>query len=93
MQDKNKKIAEQLKELNAVKGPVSPALLAYHRENTAGQKKVLDSIKEKEKTVPEIAAEISLPSWEVLRHITGLVKYGKASVIQAKTGYLKYKAK
>ena len=93
MQERNQKIAEQLKQLNASKGPVSLEFLNYHRKNTANQKKVLDAIKEKEKTAPEISAEISLPSWEVLRQLTGLVKYGKAEVIFAKTGYLKYKAK
>lgn len=93
MQDKNKKIAEQIKQLNSLKGPVSKELLDYHKENMSKQKKVLDAVKEKEKTIPEISSETGLDSQEVLKQITGLVKYGKAIHIPAKTGYLKYKAK
>lgn len=92
MQDKNKKIAEQLKELNRIKGPVSKELLEYNKNYSLNQKKVLDAIKQ-EKTIPEISKETGIPSNEVLKYITGLVKYGKAEIIQAKTGYLKYKAK
>lgn len=93
MEDKNKKIAEQLKILNAEKGPVSKELMDYYKEANKKQKAILDSIKEKEKTIPEISKETSLDSKEVLWHLSGLVKYGKVEHIPAKTGYMKYKAK
>ncbi len=91
MEDKNKKISEQLKALNEKKGPVNKSLLEYHRENTSKQKKVLDALKEGEKTIPEIASLTGLDAREVLVKIAGLVKYGKLEIIPAKTGYLKYK--
>ncbi|MGC8727727.1 MAG: hypothetical protein ACP5SD_00525 [Elusimicrobiales bacterium] len=92
MEDKNKKIAEQIKILNQQK-PVSKELMDYYKEANKKQKAILDSIKEKEKTIPEISKETSLDSKEVLWYLSGLVKYGKAEHISAKTGYMKYKAK
>lgn len=93
MEDKNKKIAEQLKTLNAEKGPVDRELMDYYRETNKVQKIVLDAVKEKEKTIPEISSETGINSKLVLWHLTAMVKYGKAVSIPAKTGYLKYKAK
>ncbi|MEF3280597.1 MAG: MarR family transcriptional regulator [Elusimicrobiota bacterium] len=91
MEDKNKKINEQLKTLNETKGPVSKTLLEYNRENISKQNKIIKVLKDGEKTIPEIASLTGLSSKEVLFHVTGLVKYGKVSVITAKTGYMKYK--
>ena len=88
--DKNKAIAQQLKDLTAKKGPVSPTLLASYKDSNQKHKKVLDSIKEKEKTVPEISAETGLSTDIVLWHLTAMKKYGQAEVILAKSGYLKY---
>ncbi len=90
--DKSQKIVEQLKILNKEKGPVPKELMDYYKEMTKKQKLVLDSIKD-EKTVPEISKETNLSTSEVLWYLTGLVKYGKAEIIPAKTGYMKYKAK
>jgi predicted transcriptional regulator len=92
MEDKNKKIAEQIKVLNQQK-PLSKELMDYYKESNKKQKTILDSIKEKEKTIPEISKETSLESKEVLWYLSGLVKYGKAEHMPAKTGYMKYKAK
>jgi predicted transcriptional regulator len=90
MEDKNKKIAEQIKVLNQQK-PLSKELMDYYKESNKKQKTILDSIKEK--TIPEISKETSLESKEVLWYLSGLVKYGKAEHMPAKTGYMKYKAK
>jgi predicted Rossmann fold nucleotide-binding protein DprA/Smf involved in DNA uptake len=90
--DKNQKIMEQLKTLNQQK-PVSKELMDYYKKTNEKMKKVLDSIKTTEKEIPEIAKETELDPKEVLWCLTGLVKYGKAEHIPAKTGYMKYKAK
>lgn len=93
MEDKNKKIAEQIKTLNTEKGPVSKELMDYYKETNKKQSLIINSIKEKEKTIPEISKETSIDLKEVLWYLSGLVKYGKVEHIPAKTGYMKYKAK
>jgi predicted Rossmann fold nucleotide-binding protein DprA/Smf involved in DNA uptake len=90
--DKNQKIMEQLKTLNQQK-PLSKELMDYYKKTNEKMKKVLDSIKTTEKEISEIAKENGIDSKEVLWCLTGLVKYGKAEHIPAKTGYMKYKAK
>lgn len=91
-EDKNKKIAEQLKQLNQEKGPVSKELMDYYKKVNERNKKILDCIKNEAKEIPQIAKETGLDTKTVLWHLTALVKYGKAEHIPAKMGYMKYKA-
>jgi len=90
--NKNQKIMEQLKKLNNEK-PVSKDLMDYYKKTNEKMKKVLDSIKNNEKQIPDIAKETGLDPKDVLWCLTGLIKYSKAEVIMTKTGYMKYKAK
>ena len=48
---------------------------ALLKEQKRVQKLVCQSIREKAKTVPEIAAEIQMPTNEVLWYLTGYKKY------------------
>ena len=45
------------------------------KEQKRVQKLICQSIREKAKTVPEIAAEINMPTQEVLWYLTGYKKY------------------
>ncbi len=90
--DNNKVITEQIKTMNAQKGPVSKELLEYYKETQKVQKQILETIKETQKTVPEIAAQTKIASEIVLWHLTAMKKYGKVEPILAKSGYLKYVA-
>jgi predicted transcriptional regulator len=45
------------------------------KENNQIRKAILQSLQEKSKTVPEIAAEVSMPTPQVLWHLTAYKKY------------------
>ncbi|MFL7894304.1 MAG: hypothetical protein ACK2UM_17235 [Anaerolineales bacterium] len=48
---------------------------ALLKEQKQVQKKICQTIREKAKTVPEIAAEVEMPTHEVLWYLTGYKKY------------------
>ncbi len=49
---------------------------ALYKEQRGIQQKICAFIRDNPKTVPEVAAEINLPSHEVLWHLTAMKKYG-----------------
>ncbi|NDY42247.1 winged helix-turn-helix domain-containing protein [Dissulfurirhabdus thermomarina] len=50
---------------------------AAAREQNRAVKAILDALGEGGRTVPEIARRTELPTWEVLRYVAGLRKYGR----------------
>lgn len=88
-----KKIQEDLKKLNEEKGPISKDLIDYSRKTNEMMSKILDTIKETPKDIPQISKETSIDTSTILWLLSGAVKYGKAEVIMPSHGYPKYKAK
>lgn len=89
---RERKIHEQLKKITEERGPISDKLKRYYEQIVENNRKILDCIKSEAKDIPQISHETNLDTKTVLWHLTGLVKYGKVSYINVKTGYLKYKA-
>ncbi|HNW43847.1 MAG TPA: hypothetical protein PKI19_05030 [Elusimicrobiales bacterium] len=87
------KLAEQLKKLNELRGPVPQALRDRVAAQNKAQKAVLDALKEGPKTVPELAAATGLDAKQTLWYVTGLRKYGKLEDIPGRGTYPKYALK
>jgi hypothetical protein len=70
-----KKRAEVLKSLRNIHADTVARTQALLKEQKRVQKLICQSIREKAKTVPEIAVEVEMPSHEVLWYLTGYKKY------------------
>jgi predicted Rossmann fold nucleotide-binding protein DprA/Smf involved in DNA uptake len=88
-----KKIAEQLKKLTELRGPVPQGLRDRLAAQNKAQKAILDALKAGPKTVPELAAAAGLPHDQALWHVAGLRKYGKVFDVPGKSDYPKYELK
>jgi predicted transcriptional regulator len=77
MSDKQaaKQRAETLKRLRADHVESVERTQARLKEHRSIQKALCQSIRDKSKTVPEIAAELKLPTHEVLWYLTAYKKY------------------
>lgn len=64
-----------LKSLRAEHADTVARTQAILKEQKRVQKLICQSIREKAKTVPEIAAEVAMPTHEVLWYLTGYKKY------------------
>jgi predicted transcriptional regulator len=70
-----KKRAAVLKQLRAEHAETVARTQELLKEQRRVQKLICQSIREKAKTVPEIAAELEMPTHEVLWYLTGYKKY------------------
>lgn len=87
------KIAEQLKKLNELHGPVKQELRDYVAAQNKAQKAILDALKDGPRSVPELAAAAGLTSEKTLWYLTGLRKYGRVDDIPGRGTYPKYTLK
>ena len=87
------KIAEQLKKLTDLRGPVPQELRDYAAGQRKAQQAILKALGEGPKTVPELAAATGLPAGKVLWQLTGLRKYSKVEDIPGRGVYPKYAVK
>ncbi|HDO26886.1 MAG TPA: ArsR family transcriptional regulator [Bacteroidetes bacterium] len=85
------KTAKYLKEKRPVPKEVTGQLKYY----TKTKKLLLNALKEKEKTVPQLAEELKLPRDEVLFQLMSLLKYGfvETGEIDDMDEYFYYKIK
>ncbi len=85
------KTAKYLKEKRPVPKEVTEQLKYY----TKTKKLLLNALKEKEKTVPQLADELKLPKDEVLFQLMSLQKYGfvETGEIDDRDEYFYYKIK
>jgi predicted Rossmann fold nucleotide-binding protein DprA/Smf involved in DNA uptake len=88
-----KKLAEQLKKLTELRGPVPQDLRDRVAAQNKEQRAVLDALKVGPKTVPELAAAAGLPHDRALWQVAALRKYGKISDVPGKGDYPKYELK
>jgi predicted Rossmann fold nucleotide-binding protein DprA/Smf involved in DNA uptake len=88
-----KKIAEQLKKLNELRGPVPQSLRDYVAAQSKAQQAILKALKEGPKTAPELAAAAGLPQDKALWHLSALRKYGKIGEVAGRGEYPKYEVK
>ncbi len=88
-----KKIAEQLKKLNELRGPVPQELRDRVAAQNRATKAVLDALKDGPKTVPEIAAAAGLPHDRAIWYVAALRKYGKLADVPGKGDWPKYELK
>ncbi len=88
-----KKLAEQLKKLTELRGPVPQELRDRLAAQNKAQKAILDALKEGPKTAPELAAAAGLPQGKALWYIAGLRKYGRVFDVPGKGDYPKYELK
>ena len=70
-----KKRAAVLKKLQAEHAESVARTQELLKEQKRVQKLICQSIRETAKSVPEIAAEVAMPTHEVLRYLTGYKKY------------------
>jgi len=85
------KTAKYLKE----KRPVSKEVIEQLKSFTKRKKLLLNTLKEGEKTVPQIAEELNLPKDEILFQLMTLLKYGfvETGEIDDMDEYFYYKIK
>jgi len=88
-----KKLAEQLKKLNELRGPVPQELRDRVAAQNKAQKAILDALKEGPRTAPELAAAAGLPHDQAIWYVAGLRKYGKIADVPGKGDYPKYELK
>ncbi|HAT72299.1 MAG TPA: hypothetical protein DCS63_05735 [Elusimicrobia bacterium] len=87
------KLAEQLKKLNELRGPVPQALRDRVAAQTKAQKAIMEALKTGPKTAPELAVSAGLPHDEALWHVAALRKYGKLFDVAGRGDYPKYELK
>lgn len=88
-----KKLAEQLKKLNELRGPVPQELRDRVAAQNRATKAVLDALKDGPKTVPELAAAAGLPHDRAIWYVAALRKYGRLDSVPGKGDYPKYELK
>jgi len=70
-----KKRTEMLKRLRAERPETVERTQALLKEQKTIQNQICQAIREKPKTVPEVAEAVGMPTHEVLWHLTALKKY------------------
>jgi predicted Rossmann fold nucleotide-binding protein DprA/Smf involved in DNA uptake len=88
-----KKLAEQFKKLNELRGPVPQELRDRVAAQNKAQKAILDALKDGPKTAPELAAASGLPHDRAIWYVAALRKYGKLADVPGKGDYPKYELK
>lgn len=87
------KIAEQLKKLNGLRGPVKQELRDYVAAQNKAQQAIIRALKDGPRSVPEIAAASGLAADRALWYLAGLRKYGKIEDLPGRGAYPKYALK
>lgn len=88
-----KKLAEQLKELAEIRGPVPQELRDRVAAQNKAQKAILDALKGGPKTVPEIADAAGLAHDKTIWHVAALRKYGRIADVPGRGDWPKYELK
>lgn len=88
-----KKLAEQLKKLNELRGPVPQELRDLVAAQNKAQQAILKALKEGPRTAPELAAAAGLDAQQALWFVAGLRKYGKIEDVPGRGDYPKYALK
>ncbi|OGR52645.1 MAG: hypothetical protein A2049_05775 [Elusimicrobia bacterium GWA2_62_23] len=88
-----KKLAEQLKKLNELRGPVPQALRDQVAAQNKAQKAILEALGSGPKTAPELAAAAGLTHEKAIWYVAALRKYGKLADVPGKGDYPKYELK
>ena len=88
-----KKLAEQLKKLNELRGPVPQELRDRVAAQNKAQKAILDALKDGPRTAPELAAAAGLPHDRAIWYVAALRKYGRIADVPGKGDYPKYELK
>jgi len=59
------------------------------------KRSILNALKKKDKTIPELAQELKIPAHEIIYHLMSLLKYGlvETGEIDDMDEYFKYKIK
>lgn len=79
-----------LQVLRERRGGVPRELVEANRRQNAVRRKIVSALGEGPKTVPELAEAVDVPAHEVLWHVMGLKKYGKAQEAEQDGEYFKY---
>ncbi|HUW39453.1 MAG TPA: hypothetical protein VMV90_00470 [Rectinemataceae bacterium] len=87
------KLAEQLKKLTELRGPVPQELKDRVALQNKAQKAILDALKEGPKDVPTLAAATGMVAERTLWYLVGLKKYGKLEEVPGRGEYPKYALK
>ena len=88
-----KKLAEQLKKLNELRGPVPVELRDRVAAQNRATKAVLDALAAGPKTAPEIAAAAGLSNDKAIWYVAALRKYGRIADVPGKGDWPKYELK
>ena len=75
------------------RGGVPKELLEYSRAQTKTRKKIIQTLEDGPKTVPEVAKATAMPSHEVLWKLMGMKKYGLVVEGEERDGYYQYALK
>lgn len=87
------KLAEQLKKLTELRGPISQELKDRVAAQNKAQKAILDALKDGPKDVPTLSAATGMTAEKTLWYLTGLKKYGKLEEVPGRGEYPKYTLK
>lgn len=79
-----------LAKLRAIAGGVKPEERKKHQGMIAHRKAIRTVLERAPSTVPKIASELSLPSDQVLWHLTAMRKYGQAAESGEEGDYVLY---
>ncbi len=88
--NKEKKPIQVLRER---RGGGRKELIELNRKQTKIRKKLLDSLKEGPKTIPEVSSATGIPTHETLWYMVGLKKYGQIIEGNEQDGYYEYALK
>lgn len=88
-----KKLAEQLRKLNELRGPVPQELRDRVAAHNKAQKAILDALRGGPKTAPELAAAAGLPHGLAIWHVAALRKYGKILDVPGRGDWPRYELK
>ena len=90
MGDAKRNWREDLKVLRDRLGGVSDAKKARTKETRETVKAIQGALKNGPRTVPQISAEIKIPSHKVLWYLVAMKKYGKVAEAGHAGDYLRY---
>ncbi len=81
---------QALAKLRSIAGGVHPEERKKHQAMIAQRKAIRGVLEREPSTVPKIAAELTLPTDEVLWHLTAMRKYGQAAESGEEGDYVLY---
>jgi hypothetical protein len=84
---------EAIKKFREKHGPIKKELIDWIKYCNASLSAIKKTLNEGAKTVPEIAAAVSLPSADVLWFVNAMRKYGETVISGDDNGYKKYALK